>query len=95
MDELIVVEVLDRAGRVTERVRLTEFPARIGRAYDCAVIVNDPYVSPCHLTIERDAEGQLCVLDAQSDNGIYLSGDGQRVACAVLADETAHRSRWW
>ena len=91
MDELIVVEVLDRAGRVAERVRLTEFPACIGRACDCAVIVDDPYVSPRHLIIERDADGQLCAVDAQSDNGIYLSGIERRVARAVLADATALR----
>jgi hypothetical protein len=91
MDELIVVEVLDRAGRVTERVRLTSFPACIGRAYDCAVIIDDLYVSPHHLAIERDAEGKLCVVDTQSDNGIYLSADGRRVARTALADETGLR----
>ncbi len=91
MDELIVVEVLDRAGRVTERVRLTAFPACIGRAYDCAVIIDDPYVSPRHLAIERDAEGLLYMIDAQSDNGIYLSADDRRVARAALADDTSLR----
>lgn len=91
MDELIVVEVLDRAGRVAERIRLTSFPAGIGRAYDCTVIIDDPYVSPHHMTIERDADGRLCVVDAQSDNGVYLSADGRRVTRAILADETALR----
>lgn len=91
MDEVIVVEVLDRAGRVTERARLTAFPARIGRAYDCAVIIDDPYVSPHHLAIEHDAEGWLCVVDTQSDNGIFLPADGTRITRAVLDDDTALR----
>jgi hypothetical protein len=91
MDELIVVDVLDRAGRVMERVRLATFPACIGRAYDCAVIIDDPYISPRHLAIEHDAEGQLYVVDTQSDNGMYLSVDDRRVARVALADETVLR----
>ncbi len=91
MDEMIVVEVLDRAGRVTERVRLGGFPARIGRAYDCDVIIDDPYVSPHHLAIERDTEGRLCVVDTQSDNGSYLAADDRRVTRMTLAADTALR----
>ncbi len=91
MDELIVVEVLDRAGRVTERVRLTNFPARIGRGYDCAVIVDDPYVSPHHLSIGRDDGGQLCLVDTQSDNGSYYVADGRRLTRATLQVDTALR----
>lgn len=91
MDELIVVEVLDRAGRVAERARITAFPACIGRAYDCAVIVDDPYVSPHHLAIERDAEGRLCVVDTQSDNGVYLSTHGRCITRETLMDDTVLR----
>lgn len=63
------IEVLDRLGRVKERVRAETFPVVVGRAYSCDVIVDDRYVSPQHLRIERDEEGRLVVEDLQTTNG--------------------------
>lgn len=91
MGELIVVEVLDRAGRVVERVRLSDFPASIGRACDGAVVIDDPYVSPQHLRIERDADGAFWVADTRSENGSYLSADNARITRAALTEGMALR----
>ena len=54
MAPLGYVEVLDAKGNVTERVRVDSFPIQVGRAYSNHVVINDPYVCPVHLAIERD-----------------------------------------
>jgi hypothetical protein len=69
MARALSVEILDRLGRVRERVRIAELPAVIGRAYSCDVILDDRYVSPQHVRIDRDADGRLFVEDLESTNG--------------------------
>lgn len=67
----IVVELLDRAGSVVARHRCNELPVRLGRAYDNEVIVDDPFVAPNHLQIERRADGALIARDLGTRNGMY------------------------
>lgn len=67
----IVVELLDRAGSVVARHRCNELPVRLGRAYDNEVIVDDPFVAPNHLRIERRADGELVAQDLGTRNGMY------------------------
>jgi len=72
MEPLIVLEVLDKSGKVQERIRLTHFPAVIGRDYDCDMILNDEFVSPHHAQITLDEAGLATIHDLDSDNGTYL-----------------------
>ena len=67
----IVVELLDRAGSAVARHRCNELPVRLGRAYDNEVIVDDPFVAPNHLQIERRADGALVARDLGTRNGMY------------------------
>lgn len=69
MDALIVE--VHAPGGVVQRVRLTQFPAHVGRGYDNDVILDDPYVCPRHLRLERDASGALTAEDAGSVNGVF------------------------
>lgn len=64
------IEILDRLGRVKERLRPASFPVLLGRAYGCDVILDDRYVSPMHLRIDRDENGRFFVEDLQSTNGV-------------------------
>src|SRR6185369_9659246 len=64
------IEVLDRLGRVKERLRPESFPVVVGRGYGCDVLLDDRYVSPQHLRIDRDEEGRFFVEDLQSTNGV-------------------------
>ncbi len=80
MEEVIVLEVLEKSGKVRERVKLNSFPARIGRAYDNDFILDDEYVSPYHALIARDEQGRLCVSDLNSENGLYRVPAMERVA---------------
>jgi hypothetical protein len=90
------LEILDRSGRVAQRVGLTGSALTLGRAYDNDVILDDPYVCPHHLRISW-ADGHLTAEDLESVNGIVSragtrddnrirvgSGDSFRVGRTVL-----------
>jgi hypothetical protein len=69
---MIWVEVLSRHHDVLSRQRC-EDDARIGRAYDNDVVLDDPYVAPHHLRIVRDDAGALFAEDLGSVNGLYAA----------------------
>lgn len=85
---MIVVEVLNRMGKVRERSQHDTFPVRVGRDYrDNDVVVDDDYVSPHHLTIEQDENGHAVVTDLGSENGLLLLPSRERPARAIIATE--------
>lgn len=59
MERVIFVETLDRRGDVADRVRVTEFPFRIGRSYGGDLVLDDPHVHPVHAALEQDADGRI------------------------------------
>ncbi|MBI1423625.1 MAG: FHA domain-containing protein [Gammaproteobacteria bacterium] len=71
MEAPLILEILDRFGKVRERHRLDRFPIRIGRAYDNDVILDDPYVSPHHLELLQDGNGHVLITDLNSENGLF------------------------
>jgi len=83
----LTIEVLDRLGRVKERVRAETLPIVVGRAYSCDVIVDDRYVSPQHLRIERGEDGRLFVEDLQTTNGTQRLAPLGALARAPLEDD--------
>lgn len=87
MEEVIVLEVLEKSGKVRERLRLGSFPVTIGRAYDNDIILDDEYVSPRHLLIERDEQGALRAVDLNSENGLYQIPSLQRVDALAIATD--------
>ena len=101
MSGAIIVELLDRAGSVIARHRCNELPVRFGRAYDNEVIIDDPFIAPNHLMIERRADGVLVARDMGSRNGIYTAsrrrwpvwhGAGTRSNEIVLTPDTLVRA---
>ena len=84
---MIWVEILSRHHDVVARYRC-EDGARIGRAYDNDVVVDDPYVAPHHARIVRDEAGELFAEDLGSVNGLYA---GFVVNDPTLAEHPVHR----
>ena len=82
------VELLDHSGKVTERVRLTELPVSIGRAYDNDIIIDDPYICPHHARIELNESDQLIAKDLGSLNGLSRNGNMNRTARILLTSDT-------
>ena len=60
----------------------TEFPLDlalrrwvVGSSASCDVVIDDPFVSSTHCTLERKAGGALLVRDRQSRNGTYVDSN--------------------
>jgi hypothetical protein len=79
MAPLGYIEVLDAKGRVTARFAVDAWPVTIGRAYTNRIILDDPFVSPEHLSIGRDESDRLCANDLNSENGLRDAPGGKRV----------------
>lgn len=85
------IEVLSRHGEVAARERIAGDEARIGRAFDNDVVVNDPHVAPHHLRIYRGEDGELVAQDLGTLNGLYSEHGGKRVTRLPLASEPGIR----
>src|SRR5262245_14345701 len=53
---------------------------RVGSHPGCDLVVDDPYVSAYHFTIERRGPARLIVSDHQSKNGTFLNGNRIEIA---------------
>ena len=84
MDEVTYVEVLGRHGEVVTRHAVRRLPARIGRAYDNDVILDDPYAALHHAVLERAPTGGLELVDAGSRNGLHRVGARARLERAPV-----------
>jgi MFS family permease len=89
MAPLGYIEVLDARARVTARFNVEAWPVTIGRAYTNHVILDDPFVSPVHLSIAQDESGRLYANDLNSVNGLRDAPGGKRVAVLPLVSGTS------
>lgn len=91
MEALAFVEELDRDGAVLRRHAIARLPARIGRAYDNDVIVDDPHVAAHHLEIRGGEGGALEAVDLGSINGTYRIDRGGRIATTPIRGDDVFR----
>jgi hypothetical protein len=87
---VIWVEILSRHHEVLARHRVEGDEARIGRAYDNDIVLDDPFVAPHHLLVFRADDGALIAEDLQSSNGLF-DAQGQRVVHLALEGDRAMR----
>lgn len=71
MEAPMIIEVLDRFGKVKERHKVEQFPLKIGRSYKNDIIIDDNYVSPEHVELMLDGDGHILATDLHSDNGMF------------------------
>jgi hypothetical protein len=81
------LELLDRAGRVEQRVVVVDRPLRIGRAYDNDLIVDDVHVDAHHAEVVVGENGVPAVRDLGSVNGLRKPSTRGRVDTIVLDRE--------
>ena len=84
MESVIFVEVLDRHGRVKDRVKLQHFPVTIGTAYSNDVILDDRYAAAHEACIELDEQSNVLLRDSGSVNGIVNRSSKQKVDQVAL-----------
>lgn len=65
-----ILEVLDRSGKVVQRMELDQNELKIGRDYDNDLILDDQYVCPRHISVMVQGD-KLIVEDRDSINGIF------------------------
>lgn len=65
----LIIEEVNRLGHVTGRHSYDEFPINIGRGYQNNLILDDPYVSVEHITI-NESENGWHIEDKNSENGV-------------------------
>lgn len=78
------LEVVGRNDVVSERVSLDIGSVIIGRAYDCQIIIDDPYVCPQHVKVSLAENGELLIEDLDSVNGLSASRHGLKKAQILL-----------
>ena len=85
MGAVMWIEVLSRHGDVAQRERIEANEARVGRAFDNDVVVDDPHVAAHHLRIYRAEDGALVAEDLGSLNGLYPEHGAARAPRLALA----------
>ena len=70
--KLAVVEILDREGHARQAVPVSRWPVTIGRAVDCDIVLDDPYVAAHHATLDETGDA-LAVQVGETVNGAALS----------------------
>jgi hypothetical protein len=85
------IEVLSRHGDVASRNRIASDDARVGRAFDNDVVVDDPHVAPHHVRIFRGEDGELVAEDLGTLNGLYSEHGARRATRLSLAKEPGLR----
>lgn len=94
MERLAWFEVLNQHQEVVNRLPLYAWPVSIGRAYDCDVVLDDPYVAAHHLNIHLTDDGRYQLEDLGSLNGLYV-GKNKQSTVIVAADEVAKIGQTW
>lgn len=86
MEAPLILEILDRFGKVRERHKLESFPVRLGRGYNNDIILDDPFISPNHVEIKLDSDGHLLISDLKSENGLFSLHPLQRHDLLTIND---------
>ena len=61
MPTLGLIEAFDRHGALLARAPITRWPVTVGRSLDCDLVLDDPFVAPTHLRIDRAADAPRLV----------------------------------
>jgi hypothetical protein len=83
MSTLGLIEAFDRHGALLARAPITRWPLTVGRGLDCDLVLDDPFVAPAHLRIDRAAQAphpvQVQVLQtrngARMQRKLYAQGE--------------------
>ncbi|MBV7542790.1 FHA domain-containing protein [Acidovorax sp. sic0104] len=61
MPTLGLIEAFDRHGALLARAPVTRWPVTVGRGLDCDLVLDDPFVAPTHLRIDRAGDAPFGV----------------------------------
>lgn len=84
----IVIELLNRQGKVVALHKFNQDQVRLGRAYDNDLIVSDPYVDAHHAELALQADGHWQLRDLASENGCFDAQEQRREAVALSSGDS-------
>jgi len=84
MENPLILEIINRFNRVTERHKITKLPIIVGRGYDSDIILDDQYISPSHVKINKDIDGQIILRDLDTVNGTHNLSQHQKIDQSVV-----------
>ena len=88
MERLAWIEVLNRHGDIESRHPVFSWPAKIGRAYNCDLILDDPYIAPNHVEIVAEGERSFRIQDMGSINGVTIANTpGRKTDVTISPDD--------
>jgi len=79
MENPLILEIINRFNRVTERHKIATLPIIVGRGYDSDIILDDKYISPSHVKINKDINGQIILRDLDTVNGTHNLSQHQKI----------------
>ncbi len=89
MAKHVICEIYSVHGQLQERLRFDKVPISIGRGYQNDVIVNDPFVSPFHCTVEVSPEGDFIINDQKTLNQLSMPHSLERAERIVMSSGTS------
>ncbi|MDR0736791.1 MAG: FHA domain-containing protein [Zoogloeaceae bacterium] len=92
---MIWIERLSRHKEVLSRHSSLTDDLLIGRAYDNALVIDDPYIAPRHLRIFRDVEGSLMAEDMGTQNGMYDEAGVRHLALRLDGNTLVRIGQTW
>lgn len=87
MERVAWIEMLARNGAVESRHPVSAWPVRIGRGYDCDVILDDPYVAPLHCVISEAGAKQFSLEPLSPGNGVQVAGRQLDQVTLITSDD--------
>ena len=69
----VIVEVLNKQQKVTERHKFFQPQVKLGRAFDNDVILFNKHVCPYHAQLQQDEQGNWWLEDLSSVNGSFIA----------------------
>jgi hypothetical protein len=91
--DAVWIEVLDRRGHVVQRTRAAQWPIKLGRGYDCDVLIDDAHVAAHHATLMRDAQtGEIALQSHASMNPAQVATRTLREGEAATLPEGIHET---
>ncbi|MCB9772408.1 MAG: FHA domain-containing protein [Candidatus Omnitrophica bacterium] len=85
----LILEIISFSGKARDLRVFDGSVVRIGRGYGNDLILQDSYVSAQHAVVSLVADGQIEIVDADSENGIQLLPSGKKIAKVALLESGA------
>lgn len=83
-ERLALIECFERDGRPGRSIDVPAWPLTLGRGLASQIVIDDPYVAPCHARIAPDEHGRLVLTVLETANGVLVDGARHAAGASCL-----------